>query len=239
MNRPSSLNRWMYVEGNPVNLTDPSGYTPNLSDMNGYAEGRSLTVALLLNYIHIQGTEIVYDFETMERATFTYTGKVDLSGYDEKTTGYCLSLISVSGASYASLIFGFDNDKIKTDYGGPSVSGQFEVNVPIPQTATLVSIGAGGVPFSSANPGTNEPNYDVFGLSLYLDISLGVSMPVIFGGTMSTVYTMIPTSIKAYNDIDSMAQDIRSGKGSPTILVLPYVRKLAADQAKYYRTIRR
>jgi RHS repeat-associated protein len=25
--RPLSFNRWMYVEGNPVNLTDPSGYT--------------------------------------------------------------------------------------------------------------------------------------------------------------------------------------------------------------------
>ncbi|MDP1624667.1 MAG: RHS repeat-associated core domain-containing protein [bacterium] len=26
VNRPLSLNRWMYVEGNPVNLTDPSGH---------------------------------------------------------------------------------------------------------------------------------------------------------------------------------------------------------------------
>lgn len=26
VNRPLSLNRWMYVEGNPVNLTDPTGY---------------------------------------------------------------------------------------------------------------------------------------------------------------------------------------------------------------------
>jgi RHS repeat-associated protein len=29
VNRPLSLNRWMYVEGNPVNLTDPSGYFPS------------------------------------------------------------------------------------------------------------------------------------------------------------------------------------------------------------------
>lgn len=29
VNRPLSLNRWMYVEGNPINLTDPSGNTPN------------------------------------------------------------------------------------------------------------------------------------------------------------------------------------------------------------------
>ncbi|MEP7136092.1 MAG: RHS repeat-associated core domain-containing protein, partial [Chloroflexota bacterium] len=28
-NRPLSLNRWMYVEGNPVNRRDPSGLCPN------------------------------------------------------------------------------------------------------------------------------------------------------------------------------------------------------------------
>jgi hypothetical protein len=28
VNRPLSLNRWGYVEGNPVNLTDPTGYFP-------------------------------------------------------------------------------------------------------------------------------------------------------------------------------------------------------------------
>jgi RHS repeat-associated protein len=28
-NRPLSLNRWMYVEGNPVNLVDPTGYSPD------------------------------------------------------------------------------------------------------------------------------------------------------------------------------------------------------------------
>ena len=28
MNRPLSLNRWGYVEGNPVINTDPSGYAP-------------------------------------------------------------------------------------------------------------------------------------------------------------------------------------------------------------------
>jgi RHS repeat-associated protein len=30
-NRPLSLNRWMYVEGNPVNYADPSGHSPNAS----------------------------------------------------------------------------------------------------------------------------------------------------------------------------------------------------------------
>lgn len=32
-NRPLSLNRWMYVEGNPVNFTDPSGREPNPGDI--------------------------------------------------------------------------------------------------------------------------------------------------------------------------------------------------------------
>ena len=29
VNNPLSLNRWMYVEGNPVNLMDPTGYSPD------------------------------------------------------------------------------------------------------------------------------------------------------------------------------------------------------------------
>jgi len=34
-NNPMSLNRWMYVEGNPVNWTDPSGMTPITSGNRG------------------------------------------------------------------------------------------------------------------------------------------------------------------------------------------------------------
>ncbi len=33
-NRPLSLNRWMYVEGNPVNYIDPSGFFITLDDIN-------------------------------------------------------------------------------------------------------------------------------------------------------------------------------------------------------------
>ena len=29
INNPLSLNRWNYVEGNPVNYTDPSGFSPS------------------------------------------------------------------------------------------------------------------------------------------------------------------------------------------------------------------
>src|SRR5690606_19667732 len=33
LNRPLSLNRWMYVEGNPVNLVDPTGNISQTDDL--------------------------------------------------------------------------------------------------------------------------------------------------------------------------------------------------------------
>jgi RHS repeat-associated protein len=55
-NRPLSLNRWMYTEGNPVNFTDPSGHFPvdasqilsqALSQYNG--SSNNVTILNLLN----------------------------------------------------------------------------------------------------------------------------------------------------------------------------------------------
>ncbi|HRJ57435.1 MAG TPA: carboxypeptidase regulatory-like domain-containing protein [Anaerolineales bacterium] len=43
--RPLSLNRWVYVEGNPINLSDPTGYQPNISEDLGVND-RDLTTWL-------------------------------------------------------------------------------------------------------------------------------------------------------------------------------------------------
>jgi len=40
-NRPLSLNRWMYVEGNPINLLDPTGMKPQVSENWKYCSGLS------------------------------------------------------------------------------------------------------------------------------------------------------------------------------------------------------
>ena len=66
---PQSLNRWNYVEGNPVNLIDPTGHNPFTF---GYMEGYSFGGGLGEGYFG--GEEIVYDYATMTRARFTYEG---------------------------------------------------------------------------------------------------------------------------------------------------------------------
>ncbi|MEK6754220.1 MAG: RHS repeat-associated core domain-containing protein [Chloroflexota bacterium] len=71
-NRPMSMNRWMYTEGNPINRIDPSGYAAS-----GYAEGTSSGVTGLFLMWSISGEEIVYNFETMERAHFRFTALWD------------------------------------------------------------------------------------------------------------------------------------------------------------------
>ena len=72
--RPLSLNRWMYGYGNPVKYTDPTGLTPSKM---GYVEGFSISQATeLAGQGGIGGMEIVYDYATMTRARFKYSGTV-------------------------------------------------------------------------------------------------------------------------------------------------------------------
>jgi hypothetical protein len=108
------------VEGNPVNRVDPTGHTPI---SRGYMEGYSFSAGILEG--NIQGKEIVYDYATMTRARFTYTGMVGLA------------LASIDGAVYNGVITGFSYEPkrlpigfepsavsysrlIEEDYRGPS-----------------------------------------------------------------------------------------------------------------------
>ena len=70
-NIPLSFNKWVYVEDNPINYSDPTGLTPMQS---GYIEGKSFASGL--GYGGFEGSEIVYDYATMTRARFTYRGQI-------------------------------------------------------------------------------------------------------------------------------------------------------------------
>lgn len=242
-NNPITFNYWVYASENPINLTDPSGKSVSIFDVNGYAEGRTFSMTIIAMIWLIRGQEIVYNFETMERAHFTYTGKKDLNGGLPNPTGFCVSVLNFSGAAYISAIFGFDQDGIERDYSGPFIVGQVGVDIPIPVTAGIVSVGGGGTGYSSVVSGTNTPNLDVFGVSGYLDISAGAGVWdfwVVLAGYV-TDYTM--TYRESYGDnFSKMAQDIKSGKGSPinglSFLGLSKAREKAAQQLMYYRWLR-
>jgi len=116
-----SMNRWMYGYGNPINLTDPTGHKPLGL---GYVEGLSVSIANDFSTTFglvdgtISGAEIVYDYATMTRARFAYTGEV---------TG---AITGVSAAIYAGVINGFgyklgdvQSAQINDDYKGTFVGG--------------------------------------------------------------------------------------------------------------------
>ena len=78
--RPLSLNRWVYVEGNPITRTDPSGYeqiiTPEIVTIwdydnlpwgpDGYMDPRDLPTALLFSYKYTELDLKVYQLPRLK-----------------------------------------------------------------------------------------------------------------------------------------------------------------------------
>jgi RHS repeat-associated protein len=232
---PITLNRWAYANANPANLVDLSGRAAGLLDQNGYSEGMIMAFTGFFMNLVVSGNELVYDFETLERAKFFITARIDPSTGKEKwIAGGCSSIVNITGATYTSGIFGFNHDGgIAEDYGGQSISvgGGFSLIIP----------GAGAIAFSSVDTGTNTPNWDVFGLSSYQELGVDISAMALIleGGGMITEYHLAG-DVKLYNNIDEMAQDIMKGEESPihTHIGLKTLREWAAEQAKHYREIR-
>ena len=209
MNRPLSLNRWMYVEGNPVINTDSSGHIPLRL---GYIEGQSLGGGL--GNGDIAGAEIVYDYATMTRARFTYHGEV----------GGILG--SWGGTIYVGYLNGFhyDSDKrstlIKKDYEGSSIGGYGDICI------ACIHIFGG---LSSGGGIFHNPDYSIKGSFLFL--SLGVGPLPGEGVTFVSNYT-IGGTIEYYADKDGyvdrgrLISDILSGSRSPALGIVSSVASL-------------
>lgn len=207
--RPLSLNRWNYVEANPVNLLDPNGHEPS-----GYAEGfvGSVTAALAVWKIH--GKEIVYDFETLERAEFTVTGSVDLIQNKEKLIhGYCTSVISLSIVPYFTHIEGFDSKGLEAQWSGDAIPFQVGIDIPTPILWGTVGLPVGIVPFSTAFPNAGIPNFDVGGFDIYYGFGIGTGVwDTPANIALFRTYTVMDGgSRKQYRSIDHMAEDIKNG----------------------------
>ncbi len=233
INNPITFNRWTYANANPVNLVDPSGRAAGLLDPNGYSEGKmSNFTGLFANWV-VRGEELVYDFETLERAKFSVTARIDEeTGEEHWIAGGCTSIVNFTGATYTSVIFGFDQDDgIVKDYSGvsKSIGGGF----------SIIGVGTGAILFSSVDRGTSSINWDVVGISFYQELGIDISLSLILeAGAMVIEYQPIDV-VKKYNSIDELAQDIVKGEGSPinTYIGLKKAREAAVEQARHYREI--
>ena len=213
VNRPGSLNRWNYVEANPIIFADPSGNTTIRP--NGYAEGIYSTFLLGLLYWEVYGTEVVYDFETYERAAFTFTGAVEIDKDSLEATGFCINWAAYSVGAYVSAIELFDSREAKGDllreYEGYSVSMSLSSEFNIGSVVGM-SMGA----FSSAYEG-RIPNFQLVGVSIGIYGGIGNSweaVPFSIGGYWAK-YTYLQGSHKQYTNIYDMIADIKRGDGSP------------------------
>jgi len=216
-NMPMSYNKWAYVYGNPVNKTDPSGNEPIF---NGYAEGWSTMASLLVFILDIRGEEIVYDFATLERASFSYHGVGYLDGSEEtKGKGLCANLSAGwSLSTYVTGISGFINSpdhNIQKDYAGDSSSLYLTGDLPIFGVAGFTN---SGVLSSTAWVNTWVPNLAVQSISYNVGVNAGDFLDAVPAevGIYHSVYVMT-SRVKKYNDKEAMIEDINSGDNSPFV----------------------
>lgn len=248
-NRPLSLNRWGYVEGNPANLTDPSGKIPE------YCKAMKSKIAYhdcILTTYHVRpignvylatstvtgsegcfsgpieyraggylegiggfimtwwgGSEIVYDFATMERQKFLYLGP----GVNDSFLGGGIS-------AYSGAVSGFRSDNnITRDYAGPFFSVTGGVGLDVGELGQFVGLGVGVSGFISWGDAR------LYGISWYIGGGLSVDLIPGLEAGMGIFLFYQPTSSPqsyVYNAPDGkkvnrglLLQDIGSGSLSP------------------------
>jgi RHS repeat-associated protein len=124
---------YLYVRGNPANLTDASGLqspNPRLNacsvcdnfEANGYTEGIGRITSFLV-FMQTEGTEVVYDFATMQRSNFSFDTRwlsyIDNGNMIEPGWGLVDGAFEEVGTIYFSTLHNFDSRKdIVAEYSG-------------------------------------------------------------------------------------------------------------------------
>ena len=195
-------------------LATGSGCNCNFT-AGGYAEGVSDTISFAFRTGVEAGREIVYDFATMERATFTYETMRLFHGSDDDPKalyGVGTGLLEKVKAFYFLSLHHFDSNwHLQDEYRDRFEGYTIGVNTPV------VEIGAGWMlvwSHGGHNGVTGE--LQVSGMGPYYAFGLGMDLPlVVSSGVMATNYT--PSSDyedygNTIQDMQRMRDDIRSGK---------------------------
>jgi RHS repeat-associated protein len=239
--RPLSLNRWMYVEGNPVNLTDPSGHFPTYCQSmptKGLYELCVLSFYQLepISYFElgktVQGEQGCYSGPEAYRAPGYLEGAglwalIHRGGYEvvydfarmERmeftyygSGGNDAIDIGIGGMLYSGKVMGFRSDEsINRVYRG--LSSSYSIG---PSVDVGFGIGAGQGGFVSWSDPMLRGKYYYAGASLSSDFAEWVDIDV----TLWSIYTPMSNAPTRYVTNGSVNRprlmaDIATGAGSP------------------------
>ena len=245
---------WIYPN-EIINLEDPSSYLaqqargPFRGDIvNGYIEGTGTTIKAGFTTLQATGKEVVYDFQTLQRADFTYTGKpVILNLF----CGLAMDLFGLGSSWYAGFFHFPPNDTHSADlvYGGTSMSlsvgkgtgknplqgisknpivqimGGFDIGSEVTAFVSTAGEPIAGIPTVE---NIFDPNY---GATISLSEGVSVSRLPVGVQLMFLDYHLV--TLRPYRSADEMARDILTGKPSSDLNILADTALFAAARQNF------
>jgi hypothetical protein len=211
--------------GDTIYLEDPSlgqPVIPNPSHpgelFNGYIEGTGVTFVTFFGILHAEGKEVVYDFETLQRAEVTYQGEPFILGL---FCGLSTDFLGLGKSWYTGFFhFPLGGEGSINSYAGLSGSISAGVGLPNPLSGTPLGaftvggqatafISVGGDPIMGIPTATN---YGRVGATLSVTEGGSVARLPINVSTMVLNYQIGTT--EQYYSIEEMQQDIARGEGT-------------------------
>lgn len=209
----------------PQNLCESPAF-----EAPGYSEGVGVSQTRFTKVVSAKGLETVYDFATMERATFEFEQAQPHSG--SSSPGWSTSLFEAQSVQYSLHLEHFDNLKsLRAEYEGLSTSFNFGAGVGPGRGPAGVSAGVGYAHVTSP---------EVSGNGTYIAVAASVSLVPIFSySSLDANYTRIygtqrqyvsPSGNVTWDQVQEMKNDIITGGWSWRNIPPVIARSIAAKK---------